>query len=106
MKDRGQHTYINFYINFMILLKLFDSASKKICGRPPTPPAAWIHNIHATGGVSVSTTMVMLFVMLVVLCGAVWSSSLVMCRKVRENNLKMGLWVRQCGPPRLAPYLM
>ena len=83
----------------MILLKLFDSASKKICGRPPTPPAAWIHNIHATGGVSISTTMVMLFVMLVVLCGAVWSSSLVMCRK-------MGLWVRQCGPPRLAPYLM
>jgi hypothetical protein len=56
--------------------------------------------------VSISTTMVMLFVMLVVLCGAVWSSSLVMCRKVRENNLKMGLWVRQCGPPRLAPYLM
>jgi len=37
MKDRGQHTYINFYINFMILLKLFDSGVEKIYaeGRPP-----------------------------------------------------------------------
>ena len=29
MKDRGQHTYINFCINFMILLKLFDSGVEK-----------------------------------------------------------------------------
>jgi hypothetical protein len=49
------------------------AASEKICGRPPTPPAAWIHQIHAAGGASGSTTMVMLFVMLVVLCIAVWS---------------------------------
>ena len=31
------------------------------------PTAAWIHQIHATGGVSGSTTMVMVFVMLFVL---------------------------------------
>jgi hypothetical protein len=48
-------------------------ASEKICGRPPTPPAAWIHQIHAAGGASGSTTMVMFFVMLIVLCFAVWS---------------------------------
>ena len=38
-----------------------------ICGRPPTPSAAWIHQIHAAGVASGSTTMVMLFVMLFVL---------------------------------------
>ena len=35
--------------------------------KPPTPQAAWIHQIHAAGGVSGSTTMVMVFVMLFVL---------------------------------------
>jgi hypothetical protein len=42
-------------------------ALEKICGRPPAPPEAWIHQIHAAGVASVSTTMVMLFVMLFVL---------------------------------------
>jgi hypothetical protein len=35
--------------------------------RPLTPQVAWVHQIHATGGASGSTTMVMVFVMLVVL---------------------------------------
>jgi hypothetical protein len=35
--------------------------------KPPTPQAAWIHQIHAAGGASGSNTMVMLFVMLFVL---------------------------------------
>jgi hypothetical protein len=42
-------------------------ASEKIYGMPPTPLAVWIHQLHATGGVSGSTTMVMVFVMLFVL---------------------------------------
>jgi len=33
------------------------AALEKICGRPPTPPAAWIHQIHAAGGASGSTTI-------------------------------------------------
>jgi hypothetical protein len=33
----------------------------------PIPWEAWIHQIHAAGGVSGSNTMVMLFVMLFVL---------------------------------------
>ena len=37
------------------------------CARPPTPQAAWIHQIHAAGEVSCSNTMVMLFVMVCVL---------------------------------------
>ena len=43
------------------------AALEKICGGVPTPPAAWIHKIHAAGGASGSATMVMLFVMLFVL---------------------------------------
>ena len=38
------------------------------------------------------------------LCGLIWSLLLVVCRWVRENNLKMGVWVWQSGPLRLAPY--
>jgi hypothetical protein len=37
------------------------------CARPPTPQAAWVHQIHTAGGASGSTTMVMVFVMLFVL---------------------------------------
>jgi hypothetical protein len=62
IKDRGQHKEVNFYINFMILLNCSTVALAKICGRPPAPPAAWIHQIHAAGGASGSTTMVMLIV--------------------------------------------
>jgi hypothetical protein len=51
----------------MNLLQLYNGGLEKICARPPIPPAAWIHQIHTTGGVSGSTTMVMVFVMLFVL---------------------------------------
>ena len=43
------------------------AASEYTCARPPTPQAAWAHQIHAAGGASSSTTMVMVFVMLFVL---------------------------------------
>jgi hypothetical protein len=42
-------------------------ALEQTCARPPTPRAAWVHQIHTVGGVSGSNTMVMLFVMLFVL---------------------------------------
>jgi len=42
-------------------------ASKQSCARPPTPQAAWVHQIHAAVGASGSITMVMVFVMLFVL---------------------------------------
>jgi hypothetical protein len=58
---------INLYLNLLNLLNRFDSGIEKICGRPPTPWVAWIHQIHVAGGESGSTTMVMLFVMLFVL---------------------------------------
>jgi len=48
-------------------LNCSTGALEKICGRPPAPLAAWIHQIHTTGGASGSTTMVVLFVMLVVI---------------------------------------
>ena len=38
--------------------------------------------------------------------GLVWSSSLVVCRQVQKNNLKVGLCVLHSEPPRLAPYLL
>jgi hypothetical protein len=37
------------------------AAMEKVCARPPTPWAAWVHQIHAAGGASGSTTMVMVF---------------------------------------------
>ena len=44
-------------------------ATEKVCARRLTPQAAWVHQIHATGagGVSSSTTMVMVFGRLFVL---------------------------------------
>ena len=38
------------------------AATTKLCTRPPTPWAAWIHQIHAAGGVGGFITMVVLFV--------------------------------------------
>jgi hypothetical protein len=38
------------------------AASKKVCARPPTPLAAWIHQIHAARGVGGFTTMAVVFV--------------------------------------------
>ena len=43
------------------------AATEKVCARLPTPQAAWVHQIHAAGGVGGFTTMVMVFVILFVL---------------------------------------
>jgi hypothetical protein len=61
--------YINFYINLLIITKSFNRASERTCARPPNPQAAWIHQIHAAGGTGSSTTMVAVFIGLVVCCG-------------------------------------
>ena len=37
-------------------------SSERTCLRPPTPQAAWVHQIHAAGGASGSITIVMVFV--------------------------------------------
>ena len=68
------------------------------CARPPTPQAAWVHQIHAAGGASSSTTMVMVFVILFVLFVRFLTrdSSVTCCTYILE--------VLQSGPPRLAPY--
>ena len=107
IKHRGQYKLINFYFNLLNLLNRFDGVLEKSCTRPLTPQVAWVHQIHASWGVGGSTTMVMVFIGLCVVCfGLVWSLSLVVCRQVWENNPTMGLWVWQSGPPRLAPYLL
>jgi hypothetical protein len=46
------------------------AALGRTCTRPPTPQAAWIHQIHAAGGASGSTTMVMVFVCCLCKCAA------------------------------------
>jgi hypothetical protein len=53
------------------------AASTKPYARPLTPRAAWIHQIHAAGGVGRSNTMVVVFVVwLCCVLRLVWSSSL------------------------------
>ena len=34
------------------------AALEQTCARPPTPQAAWIHQIHVVGGVSGFTTVI------------------------------------------------
>ena len=41
------------------------AATEKVCARPPTPQAAWVHQIHAAGGVGGFTTIVVVFVRVV-----------------------------------------
>ena len=65
-----QEASINKLISTLIYgiyLIASTEASGRTCARPPTPQAAWVHQIHAAGGASGSTTMVMVFVMLFVL---------------------------------------
>ena len=62
------------------------TASEKICGRPPIPPAAWHHQIHATGGAGGSIIMVMVFVRSFVLF--VWSCSLSYVDEYHKINLR------------------
>ncbi len=75
------------------------SASEKTCARTPTPRAAMINQIHATGGVGGSTTMGWcLLLCCVVLCVAVSSGhrhSSCGSSQVPPDNpkAKVGLWV-------------
>jgi hypothetical protein len=61
-------------------------APENECARPPAPRVVWIHQIHAAGGASSSTTMVVMF--LVCLFCVLWSL-LVVCKKVLEHNVKV-----------------
>ncbi len=47
------------------------AALAQTCARPPISQVAWIHQINAAGGMGGSTTMVAVFIRLVVCCG--WS---------------------------------
>jgi hypothetical protein len=66
-KHRDQQNKLISTLNYCIYYIALTAALEKNCGGPPTPPAAWIHQIHAAGGVSGSTTIVMLSVMLFLL---------------------------------------
>ncbi len=45
----------------MNLCKSFDISLGKICARTPIPWVAWIHQIHAAGGMGGSATKVVVF---------------------------------------------
>ena len=76
------------------------SASEKSCERPPAPPVAWIHQIHAAGGASGAITIVMVFVRsLCLLCG------FRLVTHQLDSSYTYVLEVLQSVPPRLAPYL-
>jgi hypothetical protein len=65
-------------------------ASDKICARPPTPWAVWVHQIHTARGVGNYATIVVVFV--VCLRCVLWYLlvvSLIGCKKVPEHNLKV-----------------
>ncbi len=71
-------------------------------GRPPLRRHGFIKSccwrgerLHHGGGVC------LLFVQM---CRLVWSSSLVVCRQVPQDNLKVGLKKLRCAPPKLAPH--
>jgi hypothetical protein len=68
------------------LVRSFNSALVNICARPPAPQAAWIHRIHTAIEASSSITMMVMFV--VCLC-CVFGLSLIVCKKVTEQNLKV-----------------
>ena len=60
----------------------------KLCARLPTPWAAWIHQIHAAGGVVSSITMVVVFVVCwCCVLHLIWLLPLVVCKKVQEDML-------------------
>jgi hypothetical protein len=60
-------SHINNYFNLLIIANPFGGSLWKICVRPPTPLAAWVHQIHTSRGESGSATMVMVVVRLFLL---------------------------------------
>ena len=105
IKHRGQHKYINFYINFLSLLELFEGGLEKgirKAARPlddmdssnPHRRRGWQLHHHGGGVCGV-----------LVFCAAVSTSH---CHSVyvKKSNLALiRLTVSFCGPPRLAPHL-
>jgi hypothetical protein len=73
IKHRGRHKNINFYFNLQIQLNCFNGGLGTNMRKAwlPIPQAAWIHQIHAAGGMGGSTTMALVFIGLVMCCG--WS---------------------------------
>ncbi len=72
-------------------------ASEIIRARPPTTLVVWVHQIHTAGGVSGSTTMVMVFARLFVFF--VWSCNSwllsqghYMSKMYNNITLRWGLW--------------
>jgi hypothetical protein len=61
-------------------------ALEQTCARPPNSQAAWIHQIHAVGGVDGSTTIMVVFVvcLCVVVDGLVTSRAHRMSKGTRE----------------------
>ena len=51
----GRNKFISTLIYGIYLIALM-AAWERTCARPPTPQAAWLHQIHATGGASGPTT--------------------------------------------------
>jgi hypothetical protein len=60
------------------------AALELACTRPPNPQAAWIHQIHAAGGMGGSTTMVAVFIGLVVFCG--WTRDITSSSNVKNGT--------------------
>jgi hypothetical protein len=68
----------------MNLLNSLIVALDNICARPPTPWAAWNHQIHAAGEASGSTTMVVMFV--VCLCCYGWTRDVTSSTHVKNGT--------------------
>jgi len=82
-----------------------SAASTNPSSGSPAHSVILIHQIHVAGGASRSATMVVVFAVVCVVCsGLVWLSSLVVCRQVPQNNLKMRLTALLGAPHWLAPY--
>jgi hypothetical protein len=77
-------------LNLLIIAKLFDSGLRKGVRKATCPSGGVGSSNHTAGGASGSTTMMMVFAGLFVLCVAV---TLVICRKVPEHNLKVHIFL-------------
>jgi hypothetical protein len=60
------------------------AALEQTCTRLATPQGVWIHQIHAARGTGSSTTMVVVFIGLVVCCG--WSGDVTSSLYVKNGT--------------------
>jgi hypothetical protein len=69
----------------MNLFKSFDSGLGQYMRKaPPTPWAAWNHQIYAAGGASGFTTMVVMFVVCLCCCG--WTRDITSSAYVKNGT--------------------